>query len=247
MSRTGKWLTNLFILAWIVMLAGIAAVRWEFLPLQAGLLGAAAGAAIAFVYGVILLPVILYKLVFRRPVASGTLWKCGFGLLPAVVLIVTVGPAGFSAPSIHDITTDTDNPPAFVLAAQQRDEGDNSTEYEGEVIAGLQREAYPDIEPLVVEKDGQAVLDVVQRLIRERGWTLLGVRQPGDPEVAGVVEAVATSLVFGFEDDVAIRVTRVGPGRARIDIRSASRVGLGDLGANAARIRELRRDLAGKL
>ena len=247
MSRARKWLGNGFIFSWGLMVAGIAAVRWELLPLSAGLLGASAGAAIAFIYGIFLLPVILYKLIFRKPRSSDQVAMCFFGLLPVAVLLLTVGPGGFGAPAIHDITTDTDNPPPFVLAAQQRAPSDNPVEYEGEVIARMQEDAYPDIEPLVVEAGGEEVLKTVVTSIRERGWTLLGTRQSEDPEVAGFVEAVASSLVFGFEDDVVVRVTEPAPGTSRIDIRSASRVGLGDLGANAARIRELRADLAEKL
>jgi uncharacterized protein (DUF1499 family) len=52
---------------------------------------------------------------------------------------------------------------------------------------------------------------------------------------AGRVEGVAETFWFGFKDDV---VARVGP--AQIDFRSVSRVGQSDLGANTARIEELR-------
>ena len=55
-----------------------------------------------------------------------------------------------------------------------------------------------------------------------------------DP-VAGTVEGVAQSFWFGFKDDVIARV-----GDQQIDFRSVSRVGRSDLGANTARIIDLR-------
>ncbi|NIN34131.1 MAG: DUF1499 domain-containing protein, partial [Gammaproteobacteria bacterium] len=51
----------------------------------------------------------------------------------------------------------------------------------------------------------------------------------------GIIEAYDTSRIFGFVDDIVIRVSRQGSG-SRVDIRSVSRLGKGDLGANALRI-----------
>ncbi len=56
---------------------------------------------------------------------------------------------------------------------------------------------------------------------------------------AGTLQAVATTAWFGFKDDVTIRVSP-DPQGSRIDIRSRSRVGRGDVGANARRIRAWR-------
>ena len=66
---------------------------------------------------------------------------------------------------------------------------------------------------------------------REMGWTV----STASPE-AGMFEATATSFWFGFKDDVVVRVTDTGLESARVDVRSVSRVGVSDLGANAARI-----------
>jgi hypothetical protein len=53
-----------------------------------------------------------------------------------------------TAPPIHDITTDPDNPPAFVAIAPLRKEaGENPVVYEGDRIAEQQRQAYPDASP----------------------------------------------------------------------------------------------------
>ena len=64
------------------------------------------------------------------------------------------------------------------------------------------------------------------------GWEVVGL-----DESNGTIEAVATSTVFGFQDDVAIRVRPDGASSV-VDVRSKSRDGKGDLGANAERIRQ---------
>ena len=56
-------------------------------------------------------------------------------------------------------------------------------------------------------------------------------------ESAGTIEAIATTRWFGFKDDVVIRVGASGTG-SRVDMRSKSRLGRSDAGANAQRIQE---------
>ena len=58
----------------------------------------------------------------------------------------------------------------------------------------------------------------------------------------GLIEAIARTPILGFRDDVAVRVRATHEG-ARIDVRSASRYGRHDLGANAARVRALIEDI----
>ena len=59
---------------------------------------------------------------------------------------------------------------------------------------------------------------------------------------AGALELLAVTPLMRFKDDVAVRVRAVpaaaagGGAMIVVDVRSASRVGKGDLGANAARI-----------
>ncbi len=235
MSRTGKWLSNVFVIAGLTMLVGIAGVRWEFMSLQIALLVASVGAVILFVYGVLLAPVLLFKLIRRKPVSGATLATCLLGLLPVGVLLLSVGSAGLRSPAIHDIATDTENPPEFVLAAEQRKESDNSAIYEGEVIARLQQEAYPEIRSLRLEQSPTAVQEAVVAVAQDQGWEVLGSTELQDDSGTVVVEAVASSAIFGFKDDIAIRIAPLEQG-VQVDVRSASRVGLGDLGANARRI-----------
>jgi uncharacterized protein (DUF1499 family) len=63
------------------------------------------------------------------------------------------------------------------------------------------------------------------------GWEIVAASEDD-----GRFEATDTTFWFGFKDDVVVRIRPEGDG-SRIDLRSVSRVGVGDLGANAARIK----------
>lgn len=134
-------------------------------------------------------------------------------------------------PAIHDITTDPDNPPEFRAVLSLRPDSANSLQYGGAGLARQQRQAYPDIGPAVFDAPRDAVFSAALATAREMGWTI--VDSAADD---GRIEAVATTLWFGFDDDVVIRVAESETG-TRVDMRSVSRVGVGDVGENAARIR----------
>jgi uncharacterized protein (DUF1499 family) len=138
-------------------------------------------------------------------------------------------------PAIHDITTDPDNPPAFVAILPLRTGAPNPPEYGGGVVAAQQRTAYPDIQPLTVRVTKDDAFDRALAAVRAFGWDVVA-----DDRVAGRIEAVDTTFWFGFKDDVVIRIAEApADGGTRIDVRSKSRVGVGDLGTNARRIRDL--------
>lgn len=136
-----------------------------------------------------------------------------------------------SVPPIHDITTDLADPPAFEAVLPLRRNAPNPSEHEGDSIAALQREGYPDLGPLTLEVPPDAAFRRALRAAREMGWEIV----ESDP-ARGRIEATATTLWFGFEDDVVVRV-RPAPGGSRVDVRSVSRVGRSDVGTNARRIR----------
>jgi uncharacterized protein (DUF1499 family) len=134
-------------------------------------------------------------------------------------------------PPIHDITTDTENPPAFVRIAELRkDTATNPIEYGGPEVARQQHEAYPNVKPLIVDLPGNSTFDLVTATARQMKWTIVNEQRS-----AGIVEATTTTPFFGFTDDIVIRLTPEGS-QTRIDVRSLSRVGISDVGANADRI-----------
>ncbi|MDQ7735622.1 DUF1499 domain-containing protein [Halomonas sp. SpR1] len=131
-------------------------------------------------------------------------------------------------PAIHDITTDTQNPPAFEALAEARVAAPNAVDYPGDTTAQQQQAAYPYIKPLVLAEAPQTVLAAAQAEAEEAGWRIARITE-------NQIEATATTRWFGFEDDVVIRLTEIEDG-VQVDMRSASRLGASDVGTNAARI-----------
>jgi uncharacterized protein (DUF1499 family) len=136
------------------------------------------------------------------------------------------------APELNDITTDTNRPPPLVVTLQLRRGASNPATYPGANAAVLQRAAYPDIAPVVLPEPPAEAFKKVDAVAMEMGWDVVA-RAPAE----GRIEAVATSLWFGFRDDIVIRIQPDGAG-SKVDIRSKSRHGESDLGVNARRIRE---------
>ena len=229
-SRAVRFGRGLLLLSGALALLGLGGYRLGLAPLGVGLLTFALGvlgAAIAT-----LLSLIGLVLTLRRPAAvrRGT----RIALISAVAGAVGVSiPAslliGTAAAPIHDITTDTATPPQFVAVVPLNTPG--RTVYEGEAIASQQRAAYPDLRPVTLARPPAAAFARAMEAVDEMGWELVDA----DP-ATGRIEATDTTFWFGFKDDVVIRVAADGDG-SRIDVRSLSRVGGGDVGANANRIR----------
>jgi uncharacterized protein (DUF1499 family) len=140
-------------------------------------------------------------------------------------------------PPIHDISTDTIDPPVFVAVAKLHP--DRQLAYEGRRIADLQRQGYSDIAPVLLAVPASEAIARAEKAAAAMGWHIVEVA-PRE----GRIEAVARTLWFGFEDDVVIRVRATAAG-SRIDMRSRSRVGVSDLGANAERIRRFAKRVSG--
>jgi uncharacterized protein (DUF1499 family) len=173
--------------------------------------------------------------------AAGVLWRARGRSLPgvlalAIALTTVVIPlrlqrAAAAVPPIHDITTDTANPPVFEAIVPLRTDAPNTLEYSQEV-ARQQRAGYPDIKPLVLEMPAPQVFDRALQAARDSGWEVIAA----DAD-AGRIEAIDTTTFFGFKDDVVVRLTPI-ESRTIVDVRSVSRLGRSDVGTNARRIRE---------
>ena len=149
--------------------------------------------------------------------------------VPGTLLLLSLT-AGGDYPRIHDITTNTEDPPLFVTAQELRGEGTNPLDIKPDFIE-QQRAAYPDLATLRSPLDIDAAFTRALQVAGEMGWEIYN-----EDRSKGIIEAVDTTAVMAFKDDVVIRVRGDADG-AKIDLRSVSRVGLGDLGANAKRIR----------
>lgn len=136
-----------------------------------------------------------------------------------------------SVPPIHDITTDTLNPPEFVAILPLRSGAPNPPGYAGEEVAKQQYVAYPDIRPYRIDAGADIAFPQALAAARKMGWEIVAA----DP-AAGRIEATATTFWYGFKDDIVVRI-KENNGGSVIDVRSKSRIGRSDVGANASRIR----------
>ena len=235
-ARSISWVVlvgaGLVVASALTLLAAPVGYRLGIVPLRTALLtlftwgGYGAVSAV----GVSLVGLVM-TLLRPRAARQGIALSVGAVLVGAVLV---AAPARFRfgspAPPIHDITTDTQNPPQFVAVVPLNTV--DRTVYEGEAIASQQREAYPDLQPVTVAMPPAQAFERALATVQDMGWELVAT----DAD-AGRIEATDTTFWFGFKDDVVIRVKPAGGG-SRIDIRSLSRVGGGDVGTNAKRIRD---------
>jgi uncharacterized protein (DUF1499 family) len=169
--------------------------------------------------------------------ATGSGRRLGIGLLALAVALAAFGvpwrllAQARRVPPIHDITTDLEDPPAFVAVVGHRAGAPNPVEYAGPAVAAQQRAGYPDLGPLDFAVPPERVFPAVDAAARGFGWEIVAAI-PAE----GRLEATATTPWFGFKDDVVVRI-RAHNGGSRVDVRSLSRIGGSDLGTNARRVR----------
>ena len=225
--QAGPWTWRIaratLVAALLVLLAG-PLMSWGLLGWQAGLGMFVMAALLAGVGGIFCLVAL-----FRKRGSLGVVLAAAAGIaalvVPAAIII-----DGSSFPSINDITTDTANPPVFVaITADMRGPGTAPLMYDP-AFAAIQAKGYPTLAPLVLPVAPAAAFDKALAAAKAQGWAIIA-----SDAAAGRIEATATVPWWGFKDDVVVRITAEGSG-SRIDVRSKSRVGKGDLGVNAQRI-----------
>jgi uncharacterized protein (DUF1499 family) len=226
------------ILAILAVVAGPAGVHLKlFSPLRGFVtfsMGLLPGSLLAFGFGI--------AGFLRTHPASGRAGRgrAWLGMTIGTALLIL---AGFlvirarKAPPIHDLTTDPANPPAFSDAVRAERKHQNGTDYPdgGRAVEEMQRQAYPDLAPIQLPVPPEVALDRARRVAEQLGWKITRV----DP-TEGRVDAYSASRFFMFVDDIVIRVRAAGGSNSIVDVRSSSRIGVGDLGKNAARIRAFR-------
>ena len=211
---------------------GLWAFTGGFMLLAAG----AVLATLASFLGVIAYIVALRKqLLAERPTLL-------IGIFLGVVVLAILGTqysAVSSVPPIHNISTDTENPPQFdkIVAIRSAAQA-NPLAYDAAALAPQQTAAYPWVKPLTLMAPVDEVVDRAEAVMRDMGLEIVSSNK-----TTGLVEATATTFWFGFKDDVAVRVQPAADGGTQVDLRSVSRVGQSDLGANAARIGEILKGL----
>jgi uncharacterized protein (DUF1499 family) len=235
MSKLAAWSGRLGLFAFAVAVLSVIILRSGLLEIVPAL--ATFAAALIFAGLAILLAFASFVVIWRQGLSG--LGYSLLGLLLGLLLLAYPGYLGYRAsklPAINDITTDPANPPRFDVLARLRPRG--RTEYPGAATAERQRAAYPDIVPLQLAVPPKIAYDVALALATKRKWLLVDTRPPTPGRRDGSIEAVARTPIMGFRDDVVIRISPLGQG-TRVDVRSASRYGTHDFGANAARLRAL--------
>ena len=186
--------------------------------------------AVACLGAALLLAILLVLLLLPRyaPWRGAILGRAALALPGTLLLLLLLANRG-DHPPIHDITTDAVDPPLFTAAEAVRGPEANPLAIDPEVIE-QQQAAYPDLDTLVTTLPIDEAFDRALAVARELGWEIYH-----EDRSAGVIEAVDTTPIMGFSDDIVIRVRSNAEGTL-LDLRSVSRVGVSDLGANARRI-----------
>jgi uncharacterized protein (DUF1499 family) len=234
LSRAAIWAVRTVLFAIVVLVYSIVLIRGG----QHGAPGfAALGSALALILAVLVL----------CAAGSYTIWTRGlkgfgrilFAALTAAALLapgVWLGVRYVALPKLNDISTDIDDPPSFSRSRAALAARANHVPMERERAARLpQRDAYQRIIPIISDLRPEEAYEVAARAALAQGWQIIERSAPGGRTGTARIEAVATTRLMRFKDDVTIRVRPRVDG-ARIDIRSASRLGAHDFGANAERI-----------
>lgn len=229
-SRLAVWGSRIGIAALVLLVLAVAANRLGIAGYQIPLLAI----ALAGLAGLVAIIVSFAGIVATTRGKSGM----GAALTGLVVGVIALAPVastlalGRGVPRIHDITTDLANPPQFDTVVALRDGAPNALDRASPPdLAEQQKAAYPDLATLVIAEQPGKVFEAALDAAKEMGWAV----DASAPE-KGLIEATATTKLIGFKDDIAIRIVEKDGGAA-VDVRSVSRVGMSDLGANAARIK----------
>lgn len=210
-------------LGWLSIILGGLATRYQWLPFPVGFLMLPLGGLVCAVAALLAISWALQGGDWGSALAG-----FAFGVAPLGLAFVLIG-QGLRQPAIHDLAT-TPGLLTFEVVPKLRHEKDNSLAHPSARVIALQRAAYPELQPLVLPGvEATEVYPVAKQLAEELGWQLVG--EPGE----GVFEAIDHTALLRFTDDIVVRVVDREEG-AVVDLRSVSRVGKSDLGANAQRI-----------
>lgn len=250
MERISLWLRRL---AWLGVLGlplfyAIAALgtRWGFWSLSTGFGTLSRDIGPKLVMAVLCIGVICLILTFFSKAKRRGIFVSALAILVPVIVMVqgkNIQSKVKKLPFIHDVTTDTQDVPVFtktILDLRAQTENVNPVTYAGkkdsrddELYSVLQTRAFPDIRPVILSGAPEQVFGQVLTIVKQSGWKV-----HTEDAKTGVIEATATTFWYGFKDDIIIRIRPGEGGGSVVDMRSISRIGGSDIGANAARIRK---------
>jgi hypothetical protein len=233
---TARWSLRAALAACAMAAAGVALARFQPPSAGAGLAVFAAGMACGFVS------------VALSCAAMVTIWRRGSpGLGQAaralvLVALLSAWPAwamsrAILLPRVNDVTTDIEEPPSFSRSRAALDArgGLQPPEYAGPE-PGVSLGPYRDLQTIVLDQTPEEAYRLALRAAGALRWRIIDQAAPGGRSGVGRIDAVAQTFLFRFSDDVTVRI-RAGLNETQVDVRSRSRIGRHDLGANAARVR----------
>jgi len=218
--------------AFVMTVVSIVAYRAEVLPFRIAFLVFVSGLLLCSLVVVAGLVTLAMGGFANRPIRGEfSLLMMACAICPGVA-IYSVGVEGLTAPMIHDISTNTIEPPEFIFTREEDDFRENSLIYPGAESAAKQLQTYPDITTMYVDMTPRSAYQKSLFVASLLGWNI-----SAQDSLILQFEAQATTPLFGFVDDIVVRVTAMGETSSAVDIRSVSRVGVSDFAANAKRIR----------
>ncbi len=179
--------------------------------------------------------------------ATVAIWRSGrkgvglliSGALLAVLLLAYptyLAVQAIRLPVLNDVTTDLSDPPTFSLSRKALNARKGWVPPPiSAAVRQAQAKAYPDVQPILLDLDGDEAYQTVLHAVVASHWTIVESTPPGGRLGLGHIDAVDRGPILGFADDIAIRIRPLA-GQTRVDVRSASRIGRHDFGANAQRI-----------
>ena len=246
LSQAAVWSLRLSVFALAVAAVAVAVTRFQLVDVPAGL--AVFGSAILLDCVALLL----------AGTAAAIIWRTGRrglsqmfgGIVLSLALLSVPGYLAVQSlrlPVLNDISTDIADPPQFSLS-KRATEARNGRNPRARATAERQqqRAAYPGVQPILLELEGDDAYQLILRAVQALGWKIIDQSAPGGRAGLGHIDAVARTLVMGFPDDITIRVQPLA-GQTKIDVRSVSRFGRNDFGVNARRIERFAEELQTQL
>jgi uncharacterized protein (DUF1499 family) len=228
--RTSSAVLALALLAPLCALTGAALANLRIVDPLPGFIGIFLGVLLALLAVVGWLLALFLTRGGRNPKARRRAYRGGGAAVLYFAALIGLTLPTADLPRINDITTDTINPPEFVAAAELGPNIGRDMSYDPS-FEPLQRAGYPALAPKILDRDVADAFMITERVISGLPSVAIIASVPEE----GRIEANVTSGIFHFVDDIVVRV-KPHEGGSIVDIRSKSRDGKGDLGANAARI-----------
>ncbi len=233
-SKSAVLSRRLAAFALAVALIGVAVARAGLDP-PAAL--AVLGGSLGLAGGAIILALLAFVVIWRTG-RQGAGQAAG-GLFLALLLLAY--PAYQIAKAAHlprltDLSTDIADPPVFSASrVAQAARGESTPRSVPAPLRKAQAQAYPKILPILLDLDAGEAFAAVLKAVAASGWRVVEQTPPGGRMGVGHIDAIARSLILGFPCDIALRIRPLA-GQTRVDLRSVSRFGPYDFGANQRNI-----------